>query len=361
MANPVVKIVAETLAGVKLCEFESAKRRNFTRFLSSVGELVFDLKYDDAKFANLTGIKTVLKVYRNGTVVWAGNYDYLSANKNTNSIFGSSYERLLEDYLVEPDVAATSTLRAFTAKKLGTEIAQIIFNEAKAKANSNLATFTLGTIENPYEPATTNEMTKNMEFDYDNSLEAIRYTALAGQADFMIDPSAKTFNFYRRKGADRANIVFRLKGNEPSNIIDFKRDIDFRAVSNKILAFGVGTRVNFLKSTASDATSQTTYGLMERNLGIPKTLVDQGTLDKFTAEEIKRSKLPLDKLSPTVVVDGSGVGYLNGWDLGDNVRVIITHGQTSIDKYMRVIGVQVSYSDTGAENIYLYLQEKEDG
>ena len=358
MSNPTVKIVAETLAGVKICEFQNAKRKTFTKFLSSVGELVFDLKYDDVKFANLTGIKSVLKVYRNGTAIWAGNYDYLSESKNGYSVFASSFERLLSDYLVEPTVAATSTSRLFTSKKLGTEMAQVLFEEAKAKTDSNLSTFTVGTIENPYTPSTTTEMSESMEFDYNSTFEAIKSIAYAGKADFEITP-AKVFNFYRRKGVDKPNIVFRLKGNEPSNITNYKREVDYRSIGNKIYAFGVGTKVNFLKSTQTDATSQTTYGLIERNLGIPKSLVDQEVLDKLTAERIKVTKNPTDILSPTVVIRSGGIDLFDGWDLGDNARIIISRGLTSIDKYMRIIGVQVSYSDTGAENVYIYLQEKE--
>lgn len=358
MANPKIQIIAEDLSGNRICEFHLAKRRTFTKFLSSVGELVFDLKFDDPKFALLTGVKTVLKVYRNGTAIWAGNYDYLVSDKSIHTIFASSFERLLDDYLVEPDAAATSTVRKFTDKKLGTEVAQIIFDEAKNKSGSNLSTFSLGTIENPYTPSTTSEMTADFEFDYNSDFDAIQLVALTGKADFEITP-AKAFNFYRRKGADKPNVLFRLKDTEPSNIVNFKREVDFRPIGNKIYAFGVGTRVNFLKSSQTDSSSQTTYGLKEKNLGIPKTLVDQESLDKVTAEQIKVTKQPSDKLSPTLVVREGGIDLFDGWDLGDNARILVDYGSTAVDKYMRIIGVQCSYADTGAENVYLYLQEKE--
>lgn len=352
MVNPDIKIVIETNDGVETGEFENSKDISLTRFLSSAGELVFTIPKQDPKFALLTGMKSHLKFVRNGTVIWKGNYDFLREDANNYTIFGSTYEALMDNYLVVPTAPSTSTVRTFTAKKLGTEVAQILFNEAKALTNSLLANFTLGTVENPYTPDTTTEMTPNMEFDYDTLYDAVAKSAMAGGADFEITPS-KVFNFYRRKGANKADIVLHLKDLEPSNIVNYQRDTDFRRIGNDIYAFGVGVGVNFLKANTTDSTSQTTYGLMQKNLGMPKYLVDQASLNKLVDDQIELIKNPPQVTEPQIV--SSGFGFLDGWDIGDNVKVSIDHGGTLIDEYRRVIGVQLAYANSGAESIHVYL------
>ncbi len=352
MVNPEVKIVVETSAGTETGEFENAKDISLTRFLSSIGELVFTIPKEDPKFSLLTGLKSHIKVVRNGTVIWKGVFDFLRETSDNYIIFASSYESLMNYYLVAPDAPSTSTLRKFTAKKIGTEIAQVLFSEAEALTNSLLDGFTIGTVENPYTPSTTTEMTPTMEFDYASLYEAVERCALAGGADFEISLT-KAFNFYRRKGANKPNVVLHLRELEPSNVSDYRKDTDFRRIGNDIYAFGVGVGVNFLKSNTTDSTSQTAYGLMQRNLGMPKTLVDQASLDKLVSDQINLIKNPPAVTEPKVI--SSGFGLFDGWDLGDNVYVDIDHGGTVINEYKRVIGVQVGYSNTGAESVYVYL------
>ena len=347
----VIKVVAENEAGTELCEFENAKNIRWSRFLSSIGELFFTLKKDDAKFANLTPLKTYLKVTKDGVAVWRGVYDFLREDRYKYSIFASTFESLLKYYLVDPTNAATSSLRAFTGKKLGTEVAKILFDEAVAKTSSKLAAFTDGTIENPYTPATTTEMTPNMEFNYDQLYEAITNIAKTGGADWEIGLD-KTFNFYRRKGSNKPDISFRFYDNQPSNMVDYTRDLDFRKISNKLYTFGVGVGANYLKSTSTDATSTSSYGLMEGNLGMPKVLVDQASLDKVTAQSIAVFKDPNETISPSILPQ---VVLFDGWSLGDNVTVEIVSGGTSLSAYKRIIGVLVSYTDSHTELVTPYL------
>jgi len=355
MLNPEIKIVAENAAGTELCEFKKASFISFTRFLSSVGELTFVIPRTDPNFVHLVGLKTHLKVFRDGVLVWKGIYDYLREDMYTYTVFASTYESLLDYYLINPTAAATSTSRAFTTKKLGTEIAQILFNEAVAKTNSLLSGFTLGTVENPYTPGTTTEMTASYSFDYDKLSYVIRSLAKSGGADWKMGFD-KTFNFYRRLGSDKAAIVFHIKDGEPSNIVDFKRDQDFRKIGNSIFAFGVGVKVNFLKSVKTDATSQTTHGLMERNLGMPKDLIDQAALDKLVDDQIQVTKLPTSVVAPSLII--KNVGFLTGWDVGDNVVIDLNIGQTALTEYKRVLGINAYYSQSGAETVHVYLGDK---
>lgn len=352
MVNPDIKIIVENNSGTELGEFENAKDISLTKVLSSVGELVFTIPKEDPKFSLLTGIKSHLKFVRNGTVIWKGNYDFLRETLDNYVIFGSTYEALMDNYLVAPDSPSTSTVRKFTTKKIGTEIVQVLFNEAKALTNSLLSGFSLGTIENPYTPSTTTEMTVNMEFEYDTLLDAIARGAYAGGADFEITTS-KALNFYRRKGSNKPNITIHLKDLEPSNVRDFQKDTDFRRIGNDIYAFGVGLGVNFLKANKTDSTSQTTYGLMQKYLGVPKNLVDQATLNKLVEDQITLLKTPPAKTTPKIV--SSGFDLFNGWDLGDNLYVDIDHGGTVVTEYQRVIGVQLAYANNGAESIFVYL------
>jgi len=355
MVSPTIKIIVESSAGVESGEFENARDISLTRFLSSIGELVFTIPKDDPKFALLTGKKSRLKVIRNGTTIWRGVYDYLRETPDNYVIFASTLESILMDYLVDPDAPTTSTIRKFTTKKIGTEIVQVLFNESKAKTGSNFSDFTLGTIENPYTPGTTTELTTNAEFNYENLFDAISLMAQGGGADFEVT-TAKAFNFLRRKGTDHPNVVLHLKDEEPSNISTYQRDTDFRRIGNDIYAFGVGVGVNFLKSVKTDATSQSTYGLIQKNLGMPKVLVAQTSLDKLVADQINLIKDPPQTTTPLLVADG--IGFLDGWDLGDNVKVDIDHGGTIINEYRRVLGFQVAYGNTGAENVYVYLGVK---
>lgn len=357
MTSPDMRIVVETAAGVETGEFENAKNVVWTRFLSGVGEISFRLNRDDPKFALLTGLQSHIKVVREGVVVWRGIFDFVRETKDEYHIFASSYESLLAYYLVQPDVVATSTVRAFTAQKLGTQIAQVLFNEAKALTSSLLANFTLGTIENPYEESTTTEITSDWNFDYNSLYNAIQQLAISGGADFEIGLD-KTFNFYRSKGSDKANIAFHYRTDEPSNMLDFQRDLDFRAIVNKAYVFGVGTGANYLSSISEDATSKSTYGLKERNLGMPKTLVDQDSLDKLSADQLKLLKVPGEVVSPSIVP--SSIGLFDGWDIGDNVKLNITRGETNIDVWRRVVGVAVYYGNSGSESVHVYLEPKKE-
>lgn len=355
MVSPELKIIIENSSGVEQGELKNAQNISFTRFLSSIGELTLTLPHDDPKFALLTGISSYIKVVRNGTTVWRGVYDYLRETAEVYTIFASTPESLMKYYLTTPDNPTTSTIRKFTGKKLGTEIAQVLFNEAKAKANSLLANYTIGTVENPYVSGTSTEITSDFEFDYHTLYDVIDILKDSGGADFEIGLD-KTFNFYRRKGADKPNVVFHFDIGDPSNITSYKRDVDFRELGNDIYVFGVGVGANFLKGNTSDATSITTYGRKEKNLGMPKVLVDQDALDKLVADQIQTQKEPSQIISPSVIT--KGVGFFDGWSIGDNIKLAIANGQTVVSVYKRVIGVHVAYTQAGAETVYLYLGEK---
>lgn len=360
MESPKIRIVVEDIAGNRYGEFENAKDISVTDMLpitGLLGELVFTIPKDDAKFSLLTGMKSVLSFERNGTVIKKFVYDYFRETTDNYTIWGTSYESLLMRYLVAPTNSATSTVRSFAAKKLGTEIAQILFSEAVAKTSSLLASFTVGTVQNPYTPSTVTEMTSNFEFNYESTYDAILQVALTGGADFELTNS-KVFNFYRNKGSDKANVVLHLRSEGPANILGYQRDVDFRKMGNKIYAFGVGVGVNFLRSIKEDSTSQTAYGLLEKNLGMPKSLVDQAALDKLVDDQIKLVKNPPETVEPKML--SNSLELLDGWDLGDNVKIDIVDGETTIDKYMRVLGYNLAYSNSGAESVYVYLGTKKE-
>lgn len=357
MISPDLHIVVETAAGVETGEFENAKNIVFTSFLSGVGELSFRIGRNDPKYLLLSGLTSHIKVVRDGAVVWKGVFDFVRETRDQYHIFASSYESLLSYYLVQPDAPTTSTTRAFSGKKLGTQIAQIIFNEAKALSGSLLSSFTLGTIQNPYEEGTSTEITSDWAFDYTNLFSAIEQLAFSGGADFYMGLD-KTFNFVRSRGGDKEDIVFHYNADEPSNIIDFERDVDFRKIVNKTYVFGVGVGTNFIKAIDEDATSRGEYGLKERNLGMPKVLVDQDALDKLSADQLKKLKVPSEEVSPSIIP--SNIGLFDGYVLGDCVKMVITKGQTDIDVWRRVIGVAVYYSPSGAESVHVYLEPKKE-
>lgn len=353
MVSPNIRIIVENESGVAQGEFQNARNITWTRFLSGVGELAFTLSRDDTKFSLLTPMKSHIKVVRDGTVVWKGVFDFFRESKNDYTIWASSYESLLDYYLVQPDAPSTSTVRSFAAKKLGTEIAQVLFAEAEALTDSLLEGFTVGTVENPYEDATVTELTADFDFDYDTLYEVIERLAQVGGADFEIDFN-KQFNFYRSKGSAKPNIVFRLVDGEASNITEFRRDVDYRKIGNKLYTFGVGVRANFLKEIQSDATSQTSYGLMERNLGMPRNLVDQDTLTKITKDRLKLTKQPEELISPSIIL--STIGLYDGWEIGDTITLVISVGATNISVSRRIIGVATSYSNSGAESVNVYME-----
>lgn len=350
--NSNVKIVVENISGTQLGEFTKARDISHTRFINSVGELVFRISKDDPKFSLLSGLKTHLSVYDEGTRVWRGVFDFYREDKNDFVIFASTFESLLDYYLVDPTAIGTSSVRTFTAKKIGTQIADVLFDEAVAKSNSLLSAFTQGTIQNPYEEGTTTEMVVNMEFNFETVFQAIAYCAAAGGADFEITFN-KQFNFLRRKGSNKDNVVLYFRKGEISNLRDYQREVDYRRISNKLYAFGVGYGANYLKSSITDATSQSTYGLLEGSLGMPKVLVDQDTLDKAVADQIEVTKEPSEIVSPIVVP--ARIGLYDGWDLGDNIYIDIEDGQTDIYAQRRIVGVQVNYTNEKARSVYTYL------
>lgn len=326
---------------------EQAKNRVWTRFLSDWGEASFWLKYNDPKVSLITVRSTRLKITRNGITDWYGEIDYRQPSQDGITYIASTLEELLRYYLVAPDNEASGSARLFTDKAPGTEIVQVLYGEATGKVGSKISGVATGIIEDPTGATSATTFT----FDYQNTYTAIQTMAAIGSCDWEIIPSAMTFNFYRRKGSDVSDFELYLDEQQPSNLVNFLGKEDGRSMANKVYGFAAGVGVNYLKEVQTNDTSTGNYGLLERGVYF-KDVDTSGALSGKVADYLKTSKDPSKDFSGKL---STKVTPLDGWDLGDNIKININWGSVAYSEWRRIIGLRVDIADNGEESTNLYL------
>lgn len=334
-------------------EVEQAKNRVWSRVLSDWGEASFWLKYDDPKIPLITVRSTRLKITRNGTTPWYGEIDYRQPNEEGITYIASTLEELLRYYLVAPDNEASGSARKFTDKAPGTEIVQVLYEEATGRAGSKLSGVAIGTIENPTGETSATTFT----FDYQDAYTATQTMAMIGSCDWEIIPSAMTFNFYRRKGSNITDFELYLDDQQPSNLVNFLGKEDGRNIANKVYGFAAGVGVNYLKEVQTNDSSTGTYGLLERGVYF-KDVDTSGALSGKVADYLKTSRDPSKDFSGKL---STSVEPFDGWSLGDNIKINISWGSVNYSEWRRIVGVMVNIAENGEESTNLYLDTtKED-
>lgn len=357
MFSYISKNFAGEIKGVLTSGFD----KQFTFYESAAGQLVFTLPLASplASSSIIGKHSNIIEVYDGTTLVWAGIVTDYKGTEDTVTVICDSFLYLLEYYYAKKantngnrlDYYNSNSARdnnSWTATAMQTIINTIITN-ARAETNSLLGAakcnVTIGTIENPTAPATSNLMA-NFRTAI-STIEELYYMANEGTDVplFEITP-AKVFNFWKNKNTDKSDVVFILGGNMLQiDWAEYASDI-----ANHAIGLGAGFWDNQTSQEHSDSTSKAAYGAMY-DIVARKDISESADLLSVLKDHIKRYKDPTKMYSFSAKVD-----LFDGWAIGDNVRVIAKNGLLDIDEYRRVVAVGVA--DRESVEIQLVTEAK---
>lgn len=339
-------------------------RLAFQKAINGIPNAYFEVLLDSAplKAANFDPLNNVyhIEIERGGKVYWRGRIDEISPPDRGSALdkIGIHASQRLSDFdrvLVKPSNNRFWS-RSFVDKKLGTEIVQVVVQEAIEKANSPVADISIGTIEDP-EDLKGNVIKISNNFFANTVLEVIEMCAAVGDADYWLDDEEKKFYFVKKRGRDRDDVVFRLHENEGgNNILTFVPHISYEEMVNSVVVLGAGESFSRALSPQLDAASIRKYGLYE-GMRLARQIDTDASAEKYAKKILKKYSKPLIAVSfaPTI-----GTTPFEGYELGDNVWIDIKWKIWNIKKKVRITSVQISVSQEGAETITFGLEEPKD-
>lgn len=325
--------------------------KQFTFYESGSGQLVLTLPLvSPLASSNIIGKHSnIIEVYDGSSLIWAGIVTDYKGTEDTITVICDSFLYLFEYYYAKKantngnrlDYYNSNSARdnnAWSATAMSTIINTIVTN-AKAETNSLLGAakcnITIGTIENPSSPATSNIISNFRTVI--SIIEELYFMANEGSdvPSLEITP-ARVFNFWKNKNADKSDVVFILGVNMLQiDWAEYASDI-----SNHVIGLGAGFWDNQTSSEDSDATSKSSYGAMY-DIVARKDLTEDADLLSVLKDHIKKYKDPTRTYSFSVKTD-----LFDGWNIGDNIRVIAKNDFLNVDEYRRVTAVGVSDKET---------------
>ena len=354
MANqfPKYTIVLKDASGNQW-DFERATGIKWEKYENNVGRCTFQLPYDDPKIdqalSNDEQMFDIL-IYRNGSLVWQGYVAFILDTIDKVAVYGLDYMEWLKWYRCQYNVT-------YTDKKIGTEIITPEWNTIAGRANVVLGSrITKGTVEDPYTTGTTTAKTIKRQMFNEDFFSLVSEMVAISSADspsgaweqntvFEITHSetTPTFNFWRNKGSNQADVVFELG----SEIVDFYIPKDYRFINNDLIGYSIISGPSVITSTTSDATSISQYYRRELS-PVFGSLTKQEELTEKVKNFLKENKDPKRDIR---IAFAAGLTPFNGYSMGDNVQIRIKRGRFDIKEYMRVVGMEVSVDDSGSEQV----------
>lgn len=323
------RIVITDSSGTELGEVTDWFDLEYSRQLNDYGKCTFTTTAESSKLNNLTALRAYqTKIYRNGTLVWAGEQAVRSGNlkaasDNIVKITSYEYAELLAHRYTDEYVRYSSTDAG--------AIAWGLINTAQGETNGSMG-ITQGTIE------TTQD--RDRTYENKNILEAIQQLAEVNNGfDFEITP-AKVFNVYSRKGVDRtATTVFEWGTNVESMSINE----DFSTPVNQTIVLGENNRV-----VRTDTSAASIYGLRETtesafNVTETTTMNDKGDAinQKYNTQLTTIGFKQLTNTRP----------FFGAISLGDTVKIRVDQGFYNINNNYRIYGYNITVDSKNKESI----------
>lgn len=344
--------------GVKY-EFEEWTDLEWNDYENQPGRCRFSVPNTDPKLALLTDTNKFIQIliYRNSVLIWQGFVAFTSDDINKTDFYGLSFLECLKWYRVGYNTN-------YSGKKIGSEIISPIWDAIDARSGAILGDIIKkGTIEDPYDTGTTTAKTiTRTVFDEDFFTLCQELIALS-RADspdgswvqetvmaVSLSETAPTFSFSRNVGSDKTTLVYELD----SEISDFIYTKDYRFIRNDVKGMAIVSGPEIINDTQTDSTSQSAYYLREIST-VYEGISDTSELSEKVKNDLKDLKDPEDNwyLSFT-----SNIAPYSGYVMGDNLLVRINRGRVNLNSYFRVIGMEVSIQNGGAEITHPILQEK---
>jgi len=346
--------------GTLLAEFENSKSLGWADYLNDVPEAFFTVNQDDPKLLLVAGKqgKAHVRIYRNSDLVWAGWFG-MEVDANETDVILYCYGYLAGLYWLASDWNVQ-----YTSAQINTIVSDA-WTRAKTGITSSPVNFvTTGTIEAPVTTsggATAIVLPTYSEF-YKRLLFVMQEMAALGIGDTtntvvfeITHAAAPTFNFWKNRGTDKADVVWRYGDGLVRGFRDYQLPIYHR---NDILAVGSAPNNTLLRYEWSDATDITAYGKRQEPLYL-SWVRDQTELQRGTANRgamaLRTNVDIMVQLYANSVVPPGATGA--GFRMSDRVKVAIPRGITSIDGYYMVSGVKVLFN-RGNEYIRALLQQR---
>jgi len=306
-----------------------------------------------------------LIIYRGTSVVFKGEIDEVMPADRGRDASGATtvMDRIgfrashrinrFKNIIATPDSGDAFYKRSFNNVSLGTAV-QTLVQEAIARSNSLLSDVTIGTIENPVDPAGAEIKFTSDQFLYGETiLNWIDYARVIGDADYWMDENDK-FHFVKKKGIRRPEIMFRLHFGEAGNNLSA---LDVRSTKlemyNKIVVFGAGTGIERKMYTAEDASAQSKYGL--REIALPARELDtEAGAEAWGRNLLKQYSQPYRMIAFTPA--GSHIPF-EGFELGDEISVSVKWYMFNFLKWLRITGLETYVDQNNIESHNYILEE----
>jgi hypothetical protein len=325
-----------------LAEFQDAKNVGWSSWLSEVSSAFLTVDADDPKLASVQAYKgrAHMKIYRDSDLVWAGWWLESDGNERDIVMYGYSYLAGLYWTLTDWDTEYTDT-------QLDTIVSAQWTRAKTTLTYSMLNWIATGTIQAPVTTSggSTAIVLPFYAVYFKRALLLMQELAALGASDttnavwFEITP-AGTFNFWKNKQTDQANVVWEYGGDTLAGYSDLSLHSTYRDVLE-----GVGASPNdpTLRYEAVGASLPTWGRRMEPvfySFVRDATEIERITKQRLALAERADLALGLRFFANKIIPPGAtGASFA----LADRVKVRINRGFTVIDDYLRVTGVQVLY------------------
>lgn len=343
---------------VLLADFESAKNIGWSSWLNEVSSAFFTIDSDDAKLIPLRGRKgrCHVKIYRGSDLVWAGWW--LEYDANPRDVVFYAYSYLAGLYWLTTDWATE-----YTSAQIDTIVSAQWTRAKTTHTYSNLNWVTTGTIQAPVTTSggATPIVLPLYSVYYKKILSVMQEMAALGASDttnavwFEITPSG-TFNFWKNKQTDQADVVWNYGDGLVSSYADYTLASSYR---NDLLGVGASPNDPTLRSRqTAGVDSLGDWGRRQQPV-FYSFVRDATEIERITKQRLSlaaRQDINLGlSFYPNAVIPPGATGA--GFALADRVKARVVHGLTNVNAYFRVVGVQVLYL-RGQEYLRVRLQDR---
>lgn len=324
----------------------------FNDYLSSYGTCNFRVKTLDPGFSTdyLEPYKYFIRIKRFKKTVWYGvitdapsrTHEFVDIQARTLAFLFTKCEISPSDFTVLTRVFKTGTMGAAITT---------IFNEAKNRSSSPVASFTIGTIENPYKLNTTTTYTFNdtdyLEMPYMSTMDFLSIVSDITNTDWEVT-SGGVFNYRRKMGRFR-DISF--KWGKYGNMRDYNIPISGSNKTNLLIGLAVNTAGKLIRHEATNAASIDTYKRLW-GFKVFENANTQSILNALTKEELRVRGTGVELKRYSVNEEALSL------ELGDEFVVDIQDNIISERETRRLVGLEVSVSDTGFEKFELITNRR---
>jgi hypothetical protein len=340
-----------TLAAI----IDDAKDIGGSEMANAPGECFFTLPYNHPQISQCVPLLRHYRIDRYDatagayTTVFAGLLDDYDARPNEVVFYGTDYLGLLKGTI-------SHSATTYTSQYVGNIITDQL-TAARAEANSRVNFITVGTIDTT--STTTTVLTSYEErLPFISGLADILMSSRSVHSIIQVTPRSSTtgtytFRFQENQGSDKESVRLEYGG----LVTDFHYAPGYGDAKTRINAIGQKREgASLLYSTQLSGLSEATYGWIA-GPRLFLDIVDQTALDSRTLRAAKAAGRIGKNVGLAVRVNG--LGPWAGYDLGDNLRVVIERGPVSVNGLFTLWGLQWIGHRDGSEDLLLNLLPKD--